>query len=100
MVYKSKEITITLEIVGADGKKLKEPIVISGLHYGDPYDVELPNIPGYTRKEKHVSGTCGVDDRAIRILYLKLEDGFTMIDDYNTPLFFGISSVNVGECWE
>ena len=47
-----------------------------------------------------VEGVMPAADKTIYVIYFPITDGYTIIEDYDTPLAAGNSSINVGECYE
>ena len=77
------------------------------LNAGDTYSVSSPSIPGYTPSVYVVSGTMPARDIEYTVIYVPIPtdpDGhggkYLTLEDYETPLGLGETSMNVGICIE
>lgn len=67
---------------------------------GDPYNVISPTIPEYTCTRGAVSGTMPGRNLSYVVYYMKGGVGYTILDDYDTPLGLGNIVINIGDCYE
>ena len=99
VIYTPVEYTLTIEYIFADGTPAA-PAYTDELSVGDKYDVDSPEIAGYRATDKKVKGKMPARDMKVTVIYVKLGNGWTVIDDYDTPLGIGNVNLNAGECFE
>ena len=100
VIYTGETYTLTVIYVDLEGNEVAPRHRESGLHPGDLYSVESPVIPGYTTKDKVVEGSMPAMDKTVVVIYAPAGKGYTILEDYDTPLAAGNCAINVGECFE
>ncbi len=106
--YRPKTYKVTVQYVLADGTKIREPIT-TDVRFGESYELDSPDIPGYRAVKLKISGTNPGRDEEYTVIYLPVstehEDGtggqnLLSIDDYETPLYLETTYVQIGICFE
>ena len=107
---------LTIYYIYLDGSTAA-PTYTEQLDAGTAYSVPSPEIPGYTPTMELVEGVMPARDVEYTVIYIPGADneegysfyymfwgdpskGLLTIDDYETPLGFGASFMNVGVCVE
>ena len=65
---------------------------------GESYEVISPEIPGYLVTKKVYAGTMSDRDQSFVVWYYR--EGYTILEDYDTPLGLGNVVINIGDCYE
>ena len=111
VVYRKNSHTVTVHYVDNTGRTVA-PSVTETVAYGDTYSYTSPNVPNYTPNTGVVTGTMPDRDVEVTVIYNPVRrptppaptpepsDDTIVINDYNTPLGLGNTSLNAGECFE
>ena len=107
--YTRNTYDLTIRYIFADGTPAAEPVTVQ-VAYGDPYDIESPQLDSYTASSSRTRGTMGGRNLQMTVVYLPVQDGgpdadqnapsALTIDDYAAPLGVGSTTVNAGESFE
>ena len=93
---------LTIYYIYLDGTTAA-PTYTEQLEAGVSYSVPSPEITGYTPTMYIVSGVMPARDVEYTVIYIprsNREKPFFTLEDYETPLGFGASMMNVGICIE
>ena len=99
VIYTPGEVELTIRYVDEEGEELADPYEDT-LHTGDPYDVESPDIEGYTPDTPVVRGEMPGHDVVITVIYFPPTRRLVTLNDYDTPLAVAGLNVNAGDCFE
>ena len=111
--------TVTVRYRYPDGTEAAPPVTETH-STGDNYSITSPDIPGYIPSRTVVTGTVDGRDVEYTVIYIPIPvepdttpepgatptpdrpggGGYTVIEDYETPLGLGEIYLNVGDCYE
>ena len=103
VIYTQNTYTVTVQYryVGNDGAEAIPDNVQTGMHHGDEYRIESPDIEGWTANQLEVSGVIDDGNVVITVFYRRAGGrNFVEIDEYGVPLGLGGVIINVGDCIE
>ncbi|MCQ2457389.1 MAG: MucBP domain-containing protein, partial [Clostridia bacterium] len=99
VIYTPVEHKLVIRYVDEDGEPVHNPHTETH-KTGEHYEVESPDIEGYTTTTKIVEGDMPGHDTVITVIYFKPTDDLVTITDYDTPMGIGGLNVNAGDCYE
>ena len=97
VVYKPKLNKLKIQYRFMDGTQAAETYEQT-IRTGDTYDIKSPEVKGYIAVRVRVKGTNPGRDEQWTVLYVP--DGTVMIPELTTPLYPGVTQMQMGVCFE
>ena len=97
VVYKPKLNKLTVRYRFMDGKPAAETVQQT-VRTGDTYEIPSPVIKGYTAVKAKIAGKNPGRDEQYTVLYIP--EGWKIIPEDATPLYAGVTQMQVGVCFE